>query len=539
MSNAGRQTLQILIIDDELIICELIQRLIDWDSLPVSLIGFAHDSEQALAMIEERRPDIVISDIAIPGENGLRVIEKAEKLVPDASFVIISGHRDFDYAKEAIKFGVEDYLLKPIKEKEINALLGRIVERKLAERKNREETLLKDSIVVESRETCRGAFLRIATDEDADISRCTIESVNGKYFYNFVPGCFRIIVFKLDGRCDESCDRQTDERICRRICKTIAEKSGTVFVESHAALKRHEIHLIVNYPPDSKTFQQRYGKELLALIQDCAAKYGDYFSITAALGSPQDEIRDIKRSFEHARNLIAHRMDFSNLNLIDDSEPIGEYSTPLVSELEDLVQRELNQIAARGERGSWRAFLSHLASGGGSVYEVVATMVVVADIMARRTDEQGLLGGEFDEYRCRMEDCVDINTALTLTGKLGDAYIDAWLKALEQRDNKPVRVVKDYIEANFSEDITLEKLAKLSFLNPNYLCTVFKKEVGMSVVDYITSARMERAKELLISTPMYIADIARSVGYADMRYFSKQFQRFVGIKPSEYRKYHS
>ena len=108
---------QVLIADDELRICELIFRLIDWEALGMSVIAVAHDGRETIKIIKNEMPDIVITDIRMPGYNGVDVIRIGKEYNSDIQFIIISGYSQFDYAQNAIHYGVSDYLLKPVKRK--------------------------------------------------------------------------------------------------------------------------------------------------------------------------------------------------------------------------------------------------------------------------------------------------------------------------------------------------------------------------------------------------------------------------------------
>ena len=111
--------LKIMIADDEDKICQLIYKLIDWSSMRMEVIGIAHNGIEALDLAKEYHPDIAITDIRMPGLDGLEFIEKAKEVDPNLEFIIISGYQQFEYAKKAIKYGVSDYLLKPIKKEEL------------------------------------------------------------------------------------------------------------------------------------------------------------------------------------------------------------------------------------------------------------------------------------------------------------------------------------------------------------------------------------------------------------------------------------
>lgn len=119
--------IKVAIFDDESRICRLIERLIDWESLGLELVGIAHDGIEALKTIETLEPDIVITDIRMPGYEGIELIERSRQLDKRHEFIIISGYSDFEYTKSAIKFGVNDYILKPIKKDELNLALSNLV----------------------------------------------------------------------------------------------------------------------------------------------------------------------------------------------------------------------------------------------------------------------------------------------------------------------------------------------------------------------------------------------------------------------------
>ena len=121
--------IKVMIADDEERICQLIEALIDWESLHMEVAGIAHNGLEACEMVKQIKPDILITDIRMPGCNGLDLIENVKKSVEDLQVVIISGYAQFAYAQTAIKFGVGDYLLKPINKVELASTLQKFKER--------------------------------------------------------------------------------------------------------------------------------------------------------------------------------------------------------------------------------------------------------------------------------------------------------------------------------------------------------------------------------------------------------------------------
>ena len=118
--------ISVLIVDDEPAVCRLLRHLIRWEELDMTLSGFVYDGQEALELLEEKKPDIVITDICMPGKSGLELIQESQCRGYDISYIIISGYREFKFAKQAISLGVEDYLLKPLKEQEVKQILYRI-----------------------------------------------------------------------------------------------------------------------------------------------------------------------------------------------------------------------------------------------------------------------------------------------------------------------------------------------------------------------------------------------------------------------------
>lgn len=112
--------LKVLIADDEEKICQLIEKLIDWKTLGLSVAAVALNGIDAISKITEHKPDIVITDIRMPGIDGMELIERTKRICPDTEVIIISGYRHFEYAQTAIRYGVRNYLLKPIHKKRIN-----------------------------------------------------------------------------------------------------------------------------------------------------------------------------------------------------------------------------------------------------------------------------------------------------------------------------------------------------------------------------------------------------------------------------------
>lgn len=115
--------IKVVVADDEVKVCQLICNLVDWSTFDMEIVAVAHNGEEALEMVRQHEPDLLVTDIRMPGCDGLEMIARAKQLREDLDFVIISGYRHFEYAQSAIKYGVSDYLLKPIQKEELCSTL--------------------------------------------------------------------------------------------------------------------------------------------------------------------------------------------------------------------------------------------------------------------------------------------------------------------------------------------------------------------------------------------------------------------------------
>ena len=190
--------LKVLIADDEKNICAMIQKLIPWEQYKMEVIALVHNGIDAVKMMEEKRPDIVISDIRMPGYDGLDIVQKAHEINLAVDFIIISGYKYFEYAHKALNLGVEHYLLKPIDKKELESTLEKIVQkRKIDIQTAQEEAELKKQVTF-SRKKMKKHFLSSIIENRRNLSDMELDYVNSEFQCEFEQGCFVAIFAKLD-----------------------------------------------------------------------------------------------------------------------------------------------------------------------------------------------------------------------------------------------------------------------------------------------------------------------------------------------------
>lgn len=190
--------LKLLIADDEMRVCKLIRYLVDWNSLGIEIIGEAYDGNSAFQIIMEKSPDIVIVDIRMPEQNGLNLIRNVKKEKPETYFIVVSGYSRFEYAQHAIKYGVEDYLLKPLKKKELTEAVEKIIEKYELTRKAEAEKEHLEQFMDYYASRIKEGLLTEYFKKNLELPDMDpLASVNARYSCRFIPGDFMGIAVKV------------------------------------------------------------------------------------------------------------------------------------------------------------------------------------------------------------------------------------------------------------------------------------------------------------------------------------------------------
>ena len=528
--------MRVLIVDDEVKVCSLVNKLIDWEGLGLELAGIIHDGSEALQFIREHDPEIVITDIRMPGLDGIDIISRIRQLKLDTHFIIISGYRQFEYASNAIKYGVEDYLLKPLKQSDINNVLKKIIaennqkkaaieeKESLMERVNQDTTRLKER------------FLNDVLNGKA-ISR---EMLQANYGCTLDAQLFALVtlhnlsMFRTDGKAGQA---------------LMGQKIQTIMHDELSA-------------SFSDTVSVPYNGQIVCLVCGSETDFGKMNKVLHRISASMNNLRDI---FDDVRFLVAasqpvadtlclplcvdqmHKASAQRLLLPVNSavEYEAGYESCIVPE-ELITARQRNDLkvavsALDDEQlsavvnGIWDSLLARSLFTGWDVqtlyFEIIRQFLNVA------RDNGFHVANSFQEemqsiYR-QAESMTGLFKALNrlLVGEVMD-----WQVGKSAEKSKPVRLARKYIHQHYAEPITLETLGNEVGLNATYLSSVFKRETKQSFLDYLTQVRVDAAKELLADTEIPIGDISERIGYLDMKYFYKRFKKFTGLSPKDYRK---
>lgn len=536
--------MKVIIADDEDKICQLIYRLVDWDDLDMQVKAIVHNGIEALDAIEKYHPDIVITDIRMPGYDGLEMISRAKEISDTIDFIIISGYRHFEYAQNAIRYGVKEYLLKPIKKVELMDTLVRIKEAYL-ERTEKLSTEERYRITVKnSVDKLRAVFFtEVLFKKEKRNKEVTIENINEEYRYKFSKGCFQIVLIKIDGinHSFQSNITYIQDKVFQYIHKYLIDQC----IELELIFDNSLCYVLLNYDINNKKGIRRTLKSLLAelLLQKDIL---ENLKITIGVGIVQEELCDLRVSLKSATWAIEQRLilgvnkviegESVSLNDFADSKLFYDFNKKMLESLEKLDESLL--IKALGFLQ--KSLKEKETTTGHEVLQMVKESMNLYLFTMRQN--KFMIKDTDVSFEKFIDEIENIGLMEEIFSYLTKTIVSSFRQAVaerEQEDNKPIRDAKKYIKEHYNEAISLEIVSNYVGFNATYFSFLFKKETGANFSEYLTGIRMEKAKELLKETNLSVATICEEVGYSDNKHFTKGFAKYTNLKPNEYRKIYS
>lgn len=524
----------ILIVDDETIFRKGIRLMIAEMQSEWIVIEEAMDGVEALEKIEELQPDLIITDIKMPRMDGIQLQYIVKERYPQIACVVMSGYNDFQYARESLRLGAKDYLMKPFEREELYELLGKLQE-ELALEKQQNKVNAKDRQVQNQMRHHVLAGLLTGSIHHAETE--LLENV-GILFPHPNTSC---LVAKLDR------DSVTDERYyqmnpslfsvyMQQFIQESIDKSllGHVFI-----LHDNEVVALINHEEGASSYSEiekltnRIRKEIRGQSN---------FTITFGLGSPAKDLESISKSYKEAGLALLYRLVIGGDRLLS-SETIAEMKMEKF-EWHSSDWNLLNQFVQEGDLANVQyqasQFVTKLCQQWHDpeiiqqqickmllhFYEQAVNLAVVKQWLQTTDVKQVLM------------DIYSISSSKELIERcqklLGDLSV-----CMANRKKKfvtsPVELVVRYVEEHYAELITLNMMAEIVYLSPSYLSSLFKSKQGQSFIDFLTEKRIEKAKTMLLYSDEKIQVISDSTGFTNIRHFNRVFKTLTNRTPTEYR----
>lgn len=533
--------IKVVIADDEEKVCQLIYNLVDWKEKEMEVVGIAHNGIEALSCVEELKPDLMITDIRMPGYDGLELIHRAKDACPQVECIIISGYRHFEYAQNAIKYGVEDYLLKPINREEINKTLDKIrYKYQVRMQKLGEEEYLKMRL----ENDMQILHMKLYTDIVEGRKDFMVAGLNEEYHYRFAEGMFLIFIVKFDyGRRYEP-DSGTI-LLTGKIRQIVREVMEASCFELDTFPGEGMVCCVVNFDSQNMRVIHRKIRTVLDELLVQRTVFGTV-QFTIGKGGAYSEPKMLCESYRQALLAAKARILLGTDRVIEGVEEethmaeidrmSAEFMKEMDSALETLDQKAVSMaIEALKEK--------LLAAEGITGSGIMSAVGETGKIYVMSLKKYGIvLPGEetfLNEFEAGIEQCPQVEEVFRyVQGKIGKS-LELLIEEKSRESTRPIRMAKQYMKENYKKPITLDEVSAHVGFSAAYFSSLFKKESGMNFLEYLSELRMNRAKELLKETNMSVTVICEEVGYSDIKHFTKSFKKNTGINPKDYRKLYS
>lgn len=543
--------LKIFLAEDEVVVRETIKRMIPWEELGFELVGEAADGEMALPLLIRQQPDLLITDIKMPFMDGLTLARLAKKEIPGLKVVILSGYDDFNYAKQAIGIGVEDYLLKPITK---NALIERLSE--IRSRYEHEKT----------QKEYYEKFQREMQAYEKNSSRDFFEALVGgsmdmmevykraeKLGLDIVAEAYNVLIFTMN--CDEDFSGQRDEYSSWE-AESLELLENFFAGHSSAMLFRSNIFSYGVLLKGQRETIEENTRVCVDEIRKILSRQDGRREWFLAVGQSVERLSQIQKSYHTASRAFSQRYLYDeNILYYDEMEetmehPGGQAETEDNAYLQKVDVNALNpailqKFLSNGLQEETENFVKDYfyAIGQEPMESLVFRNYVILNVRFSVISFIKGLGCDTNEM-----ESADTEEVLAESGKNMESAI-AYAKkmisqAIEIRDqnsgNKNRSILKtavDFIDSHYmDEEISLNTVANVANVSSNHFSALFSQNMGQTFIEYLTTLRMNKAKELLRCTGMRSSEIAGEIGYKDAHYFSYLFKKTQGMTPSDYRK---
>lgn len=526
---------KLLIADDEQIVIDSLIFIINKSFSGVFQIESARSGREAIEKAERFIPDIVFMDINMPGINGIEAIRELRVKLRDCVFVILTAFDQFDFAKDALKLGVSEYLLKPVNREKILSTLQKSIDDIEKERSKRKKELdMKEKMenilpILETGFIYSMLFL--------DDNSTELENYRNIFEIEENGGYVLTIEFAQSNDCGH---------MVNRIGLSIKSQSFYPYLRDimkgrcRCFIGPVILNRIIVYIP-AQTEVEEYSRRLEAVsiaeyvYNQISQKVDADFYI--GIGRCYEGFDNIYMSYEESLRAIRFLSGTGILHISDipTEKELPAEKYPMAKE------KLLLEKAALGDRNECTQAFGHIFEWltieyYGSVHKIKAKLIEIMILISRLA---------YDYNISANPGSIDLITELQKLDTLTelkhwclekiDFITNAISETREKKTNSLIVKAVEYIKENYRRELTLEEVSRDVNISPHYFSKLFKDEMGENFIDYLTNLRIGKAKDIMKNSLMSVKEICYEIGYGDPNYFSRIFKKAVGVTPTEYR----
>lgn len=531
--------IKVFLVEDEIVIRNGIKKGIQWEQEGLSFVGEASDGELAYPMIIKNKPDILITDIKMPFMDGFELSKAVLRDLPDTKVIILSGYGEFGYAQEAIKMGVQEYLLKPISSKRLLVAIKEVAE--IIE-KEREERMLLEKYSKEMEENVRRniqCFFTMLVTEQVPMSAALEQG--RQLGIELSAEKYNMILFKIRKKEHEAEYSEGVVEVSEKIQRYV-ETQSHVFVYERGA---EGLAFLIK--GDSSEELNEKISEFCHYLVELISGY-ENLEYYAGVGKMVSRLRELRISYNEADKIFSSRfVENWNRVVYEDSYipgAVADIDLFNIYSVED-SRKMIRQFLRNGTMDEVQSFIKGYFGNTSqdNLKSLMMRQYICMDIYfsAIAFGEEIQLSKEelvenCGEIKGLSEHIVGLDTTKQYIRELLENVLLLRDNASGRKYSDILLKAKSYITENYmQEDMSLNRLASHVNMSPSYFSSVFSQESGMTFVEYLTEVRMDKAKELLMCSNQKTSEIGYQVGYKDSHYFNYIFKKTQKCSPKEYR----
>lgn len=532
---------KVLLVDDEALIREAISENIKWEEMGFEFLGACENGRQAVERIKQDPPDLLLTDINMPFMDGMELTKYVYENYPDTKVIIITGFDEFEYAKNAVKYQVLEYILKPITPAEFSETLLRVKALFDEKRKSQRDMKKIRSAYVSNLPTLRGRYLHHLLNGTADYTRLAEKQEELQLCLD--AECYNTAIVEGDtlepftSRYSNVKDDLALFAIFNITAEIIADQ------ESGVAFQAMDDRTVILFMGENRERLKEKIREVLPMIKKAIAEFLQ-IPVTIAVGKTVSCLEELPDSYAKTKSALEYKFMLGGNQMIEAEAyeeirnsakhvDIFEWASRIAAairtnkrdEIEALSGEFINQIKQ-----------SYVNKNRSFVYVQNLVLSVINLLEVAEEMEEEIYGRERnfvnEIYHCENLDEV--------TKKMTDSFLFVSEVLSEQRDSyckRQAMQALEYIEKHYADSsVTLNSVCTALAMSTSYFSSVFKNHTGETFIEALTKKRMEKAKILLEQGKLKTYEIAEAVGYSDAHYFSVAFKKAVGKTPTEYAK---
>lgn len=535
---------KVVLVDDDFPVRVLIKQLIDWEQNDLEIIGEAIDGEEGLEKIMKLEPDIAIVDIGMPIINGVELIKQLKERNSNCKIIVLSCHDDFQYVKQALKLGAEEYILKNLVTQEklievLNNVKKEIDKEILDKQENLKIKRWANRGMWELKQEYLQQILKGIIIDKSKIKQLVEEfSIDISYNSNALVlieiDNYEDMIIKIASRNNKKLFNFSIRNVIEEVLLGMEKGEVVDLNGKHTAV-------IVNFDREKSENTIRERLNLLAsTIRNSINRYLD-INVSIVITEKSNDLLDLFNLYEEAHITMLQKFykGYNKIYWTDNKSYINNNSL-YINDLE----KNIYKYVKSSDLNSIKNTMDNI------VNNAVENLILPSKVISSWLEIHIILEKICSSYDIELKEITDgslvkeINRTETIY-ELRDIIINAFAKITpyfkKNTENNTeyhaiINEIIYYINSNYMKDINLSTVADRVGMNMAYVSHLFKQQVGESFVERLKKTRIEKAKNLLENTDETVNNIASAVGFSDRKYFSKTFKKVVGVNPTEYKK---